>query len=184
MRKYAMWFALLLLILYGGATFLIGDFPHNLLFRLGAQERLLPELEGRRSQWENADIVDYRIAVENLGFSPYSVICSAATLEVRGSLVQKIEGAGADAQWCPEVYRQQTIEGLFDVATQYVQRYDPVHFVALNINYDESYGFIRLLKVAVQSNLLDPFIYGDDVFTRVQPIVFEIQITEFEPLKP
>lgn len=53
-------------------------------------------------------------------------------IRVENQSVINIEGAGEDAQWCPDVYRALTIEGMFNLVQGYITRDDPIR-VAINL---------------------------------------------------
>jgi len=165
---------------YCGATFLLNDFPQNIIARVNQRERLLAEVERHKTVWDDRRIAHYRVAVQNRGYTSLWVTCNSAVLEVNDNSVVSAQGAGEDSEECIDVYSDLTVQGVFDLAISYIDRDDPIRVKIFEIRYDDALGFINHLGVRVQPTFFDPFLYGDDYLSVVQPVFFEIDIADLE----
>jgi len=151
--------------------------------RVGRRERLTTELETQQLLWESQHISHYRITADYLSNLSYAPICASATIEVEGDAVRIIQGEGMDTQWCPGIYQQLTVEGLYALALSYIQHDDPVHMAILEIEYDKNYGFVRVLRTRWQTTLFDSPL-KEETSDLARPTFLEIKVTDFQVLKP
>ncbi len=158
------------------------DFPHSIISRIVRYREMTSDLQRNQALWNSLNVTHYKITITNQGYTSYWSICNSATLEVENQSVINIEGAGEDAQWCPDVYRALTIESMFNLVRGYIVRNDPVRVNIGAVTYDDDYGFIKHLGIDVTPIFIDPYLYGKDYLVTIKPEHFQIWITDFQPL--
>jgi hypothetical protein len=179
-----LWVVGLAITSYFVVSVLLGDFPHGVLIRYMQLPFIHAELDNYRGQWLTEGVTHYKMQVENLGFTSYAAICSSAELEVVDDQVINFVGAGEEAQWCPSVYGQLTVTGLFNIASDYIKRNDPWRVIGLQIEYESSYGYIKHLGIHVQPTNLDSLIFGEDYWIVVNPTFFRIKVNMLKVMPP
>lgn len=178
-----LWVVGLAITSYLAVAILLGVFPHGVLIRYIQLPFTQSELDNYRDQWSTLGVTHYKMQVDNLGFTSYAAICSSAELEVVNDRVINFVGAGEDAQWCPQVYGQLTVAGLFDIASDYIKRNDPWRVTKLQMEYEPSYGYIKELWVHVQPTNLDLWVLGQDYLIVVNPALFRIRVNMLEVIQ-
>lgn len=169
-------------LVYCCCWMIIGDFPHNVLSRAIQRKYLLKDVLEHQELWESTGITHYRVSIRNQGYTSYWLMCNSATVEVRDRIVVGIAGQGENTQWCQQVYRDLTVRGLFNLAREYIDRNDAIRVRIDSIEYNEELGFIDHLSISVFPTLVDPYLYGDEYLSIVEPEYFDVWLTDFQPL--
>lgn len=172
----------LVVLVYCCCWMVIGDFPHNVISRVIQRKYLLKGVLEHQELWESTGIIHYRISIRNQGYTSYWLMCNSAMVEVRNGAVISIAGQGEDTQWCQKVYHDLTVNGLFKLAREYIDRNDAIRIRINSVEYDEEFGFIDHLSISVFPTLVDPYLYGDEYLAIVEPKYFEVWLADFQPL--
>jgi hypothetical protein len=146
-----------ILVGYGAASVLLGDFPWNIVRRLVEGPALTGENTQQRASWIEHGIHNYQVAVEDRG---YNTICSALVqrfeLSVNEGTVSNAAVYSDILQYCPNVLSDLTVDGVFNIAEKFLANWDPIRDV-IEIEYDPQYNFIRYLSVDQRPTFMDMF---------------------------
>ena len=163
-----------ILVGYGAASILLGDFPCNVVRRLVEGPVLATENTQQRASWIEHGIRNYHVAVEDRG---YNTVCSALVQRFELSVNEgKVSNAAIYSdilQYCPNILSDLTVDGVFNIAETFLANWDPIRDV-IEIEYDPQYNFIRYLSVDQRPTFLD-------MFTTRTFQDFKITVVEFNP---